>query len=282
MHQRAENGCIGLLVNCEEKYSMKKLLMFFCFLFLSISTSVFAQDDHYVTHWTEHPNFHSQFKWGYSGQRGPQYWGGLSLAFSVCSMGKNQSPINLSEFTEGELAPISFKYMQAGSSVLNNGHTIQVNYDKNSSISINQHSFELKQFHFHAPSENHINEKSFPMEVHFVHADKKGNLAVIAVMIKKGQLNTELEKVWENLPMRAGNKNQLQVKVSASALLPDNKDYYRFNGSLTTPPCTEGVWWLVMKDSISASAGQLKKFTEAIGHPNNRPIQPTNARMIVK
>ena len=120
------------------------------------------------------------------------------------------------------------------------------------------------------------------MEVHFVHADKKGNLAVIAVMIEKGQLNTELEKVWGNLPMRAGNKNQLQVKVSASALLPDNKDYYRFNGSLTTPPCTEGVWWLVMKDSISASAGQLKKFTEAIGHPNNRPIQPTNARMIVK
>lgn len=101
-------------------------------------------------------------------------------------------------------------------------------------------------------------------------------------MFEEGKLNTELEKVWEHLPMRTGDKNQLQTKVSASALLPAKKDYYRFNGSLTTPPCTEGVWWLVMKDSSSVSTGQLKKFTQAIKHTNNRPIQTTNARIIVK
>ena len=246
---------------------MNKLFIFFVFLFLSISTSVFSDDGSH---------------WGYSGAKGPQHWGGLSSVFSVCSTGKNQSPINLSEFTEGELDPISLKYIQAGSSVLNNGHTIQVNYDKNSFISINHHTFELIQFHFHVPSENHINGKSFPMEAHFVHADKKGNLAVIAVMFEEGKLHTELAKVWKHLPMRAGNKNQLQTKVSASALLPAKKDYYRFNGSLTTPPCTEGVWWLVMKDSTSVSTGQLKKFIQAIKHSNNRPIQATNARMIVK
>jgi len=220
--------------------------------------------------------------WGYSGHEGPEHWGDLDPDFSVCASGKNQSPINLSGFTEGELAPIAFNFVKGGNEILNNGHAVQVNYKSGSSISVNGHSFELKQFHFHAPSENHINGKSFPMEEHFVLADKEGNLVVIAVLFEEGALNAELEKAWKHMPTHAGDKKQLKSETSALALLPSNKDYYRFNGSLTTPPCSEGVWWLVMKESLTASKEQIEKFAHVMGRPTNRPIQPINARMVVK
>ncbi len=136
--------------------------------------------------------------WGYSGHEGPEHWGDLDPDFSVCASGKNQSPINLSGFMEGDLAPIAFNFAKGGNEVLNNGHTIQVNYKSSSSISVNGHSFKLKQFHFHAPSENHINGKSFPMEEHFVLADKEGNLVVIAVLLVKGGLNAVKAPVWDS------------------------------------------------------------------------------------
>jgi len=224
---------------------MKGVIVLFALLVSCIGTTVFAGE-----------------RWEYSGEKGPQHWGELSSDFSACSSGKNQSPINLSGFMEGALAPIAFSYSQGGVAILNNGHTVQVNYQPGSSISVNGHSFELKQFHFHAPSENHINGKSFPMEAHFVHADKSGNLAVIAVMFEEGAQNAELEKAWQQLPMHKGDNNELKSPTSATALLPAKKDYYRFNGSLTTPPCSEGVWWLVMKDSVTASKSQIAKFAK--------------------
>lgn len=220
--------------------------------------------------------------WEYSGHAGPEHWGELSPAFAACGSGKNQSPVNLSSMIEGELEPIGIDYQAGGTEVINNGHTVQVNYQPGSSINVDGHRFELKQFHFHSPSENTIDGKSFPMEAHLVHADKGGNLAVIAVMFTQGNKNAELEKVWEKMPRHAGDKAALGSVAAAAALLPADRDYYRFNGSLTTPPCSEGVYWLVMKQSVTASKDQLEKFAHTMHHPNNRPVQPLNARMIVK
>ena len=120
------------------------------------------------------------------------------------------------------------------------------------------------------------------MEAHFVHADREGNLAVIAVMFKTGEKNAELEKAWEHMPENAGGKRALSKSIDANSLLPHDRDYYRFNGSLTTPPCSEGVWWLLMKYFDTASTEQIDKFTHTMVHPNNRPVQPFNARAILK
>ena len=183
--------------------------------------------------------------------------------------------------THGYLRPIKVNYKAGGNEVVNNGHTIQVNYASGSSINIDNNEFELKQFHFHSPSENTIEGRSYPMEAHFVHADKDGNLAVIAVMFKEGRHNEELEKAWSQMPAQAGDKHALASQLDANRLLPGGQ-YYRFNGSLTTPPCTEGVRWMVMKRIQSASREQIERFMKVMQHPNNRPVQPVNARLIVK
>ncbi|MDJ0991401.1 MAG: carbonic anhydrase family protein [Desulfobacterales bacterium] len=220
--------------------------------------------------------------WGYSGHAGPEHWGQLDPKYSMCSEGQNQSPVNLTGMVETDLSPITINYKPGGHEIVNNGHTIQVNYKPGSSIIVNGNEFELKQFHFHAPSENTIEGYAYPMEAHFVHLDRDGRIAVIAVMFNAGQKSAELEKAWEHMPADAGGKNALPQSVNARILLPHNHDYYRFNGSLTTPPCTEGVWWLVMKLYQTASREQIEKFAHTMHHPNNRPIQPLNARAVLK
>ena len=221
-------------------------------------------------------------QWAYSGHEGPEYWGDLSKDYALCSTGKNQSPIDIKGVIEAEMKPISFDYKVGGSSVINNGHTIQINYDAGSSISLNGHSYELKQFHFHAPSENLIGSHSFPLEGHLVHADKKGNLAVVGVMFEEGAENSELAKAWAVMPTAEEKSAKPTTPLSADALLPNSRDYYRFNGSLTTPPCSEGVTWLMMKSSVKASSHQIEAFSEMMHHANNRPVQATNARPVLK
>jgi len=219
--------------------------------------------------------------WGYSGEAGPDNWAKLSPEYSACA-GKNQSPINLTGFIEAKLKPIVFDYKGGSAEILNNGHTVQINALPASSISIDGIQFELTQFHFHAPSENLINGKSFPLEVHLVHADKDGNLAVVAVMVTEGKANKALEKAWAQMPKNEGDKLSLSPGISPRDILPPNRDYYRFNGSLTTPPCSEGVRWLVMKHQISASKKQIEEFVHVMHHPNNRPVQAVNARPVLK
>jgi carbonic anhydrase len=205
----------------------------------------------------------------------------LSAKYRGCG-GKNQSPVDLSHFIKADLKPIRFHYQAGGNAVLNNGHTIQVSYAPGSTIELDGHTFELKQFHFHAPSENHINGKPYPMEAHLVHADKDGNLAVVAVMFEEGKENQALSPAWAKMPEKAEGKEALPEPVSAEGLLPADRGYYRFDGSLTTPPCTEGVWWLVMKQPVSASKEQLERFAHVMHHPNNRPIQALNARPVLE
>lgn len=166
--------------------------------------------------------------------------------------------------------------------MINNGHTIQVNYAPGNYMSVGDKSFALKQVHFHSPSDNTIEGRSYPLEVHFVHAHKNGDLAVIAVMLEAGKSNAELQKAWAKMPMQKGGKVVLKNAVDAGKLLPQDQGYYRYNGSLTTPPCSEGVSWFVMKNSDTASKEQVDKFVRAMKHANNRPVQAVNARLLVQ
>ena len=220
--------------------------------------------------------------WGYSGEVGPEHWAQFESDFGACSDGRNQSPIDLAGFVNAELPPIAFDYRPGGHEVVNNGHAIQVNYKPGSNIAVDGNRFDLKQFHFHSPSENTINGKSFPMEAHFVHADAKGNLAVVALMFEEGKDNAVLAKIWPQVKADIHEEETLAPEVDANALLDANRDYYRYNGSLTTPPCTEGVRWFVLKQPATASAKQLGVVPQAIGHANNRPVQPLGARAILE
>lgn len=220
--------------------------------------------------------------WGYEGPEGPEYWGALAGEFAPCSLGKNQSPVNLTGMVEGELPELRVDYEAGGSEIVNNGHTIQVNYAPGSSATVAGRNYELAQFHFHAPSENLIEGRSFPLEGHFVHKDSGGNLMVIAVMYEKGAVSSELANAWRHMPAKAGGQESLAPGVNARNLMPASLDYYRFNGSLTTPPCSEGVTWIVLKASQTVSEGQITAFSQTLGHSNNRPVQPANARIIVQ
>jgi carbonic anhydrase len=220
--------------------------------------------------------------WGYAGEVGPEHWAEFESDFGECSTGKNQSPVDLADFIDAELPDIAFDYKPGGHQVVNNGHAVQVDYSPDSSITVDSMVFELKQFHFHSPSENTINGKSFPMEAHFVHADAKGNLAVVALMFEEGGSNKLLEKVWPNVPQVENGKAALLPVVSAADLLPGNHDYYRYAGSLTTPPCSEGVRWFVLKRAGKADIGQLLLVREVLGQANNRPVQPVGARAVLQ
>lgn len=220
--------------------------------------------------------------WGYNGSTGPKHWEKLNEAYALCGSGKNQSPVNLSDFAEAELGALGLSYTHPAKTFLNNGHTVQANFGPGDTLDIDGRTYELKQFHFHTPSENHIDGQSFPLEAHLVHADKSGNLAVVAVMFKEGERNETLAKLWAQMPREEGTENPLKETVTAAEILPADRNYYRFNGSLTTPPCTEGVKWFVMKTPVTISSEQVSAISETFGHPNNRPVQPLNARKVLK
>ncbi|MDX7758403.1 carbonic anhydrase [Aeromonas hydrophila] len=219
--------------------------------------------------------------WEYSGEAGPAQWARLTPEFGQCA-GSNQSPVNLDGLVEAELAPLQFHYLAGGRSVTNNGHTVQVDYAPGSSLELDGMRFELKQFHFHAPSENLIKGKSYPLEGHLVHANAKGELAVVAVMFESGRANAALSQAWQVLPAKAGESHAFKEPISAEQLLPAKRDYYRFSGSLTTPPCSEGVRWLVMKQPVQVSQAQIDAFKAVMHHPNNRPVQPLHGRLVLQ
>lgn len=218
--------------------------------------------------------------WGYSGGGAPENWATLSPDYSSCA-GVNQSPINIQGTIDAQLTPIKFNYGSDARDIENNGHTVQVNYQTGSSITIDELTFDLVQFHFHAPSENNIDGKSYPIEVHLVHSDQEGNLAVVAVLIDLGNNNDDLTNIWQSMPKHSGITQELTGTVNAEKLLPKSRDYYRFNGSLTTPPCSEGVRWFVMKKSIKASPTQIDALKTVLKTDNNRPLQAVNARPIL-
>jgi len=256
---------------------MKKLSLSIILLASTLSSVQAKEPSHDMA-----ANKHKAAHWGYEGDVGPEHWGEMSDKFKLCSSGENQSPIDIKSNFDVDLPPVKFDYTAKTSKIVNNGHTIQVDVKPGSRITVDGKSFDLKQFHFHTPSENKINGKSFPLEAHFVHRNSDENsFAVVAVMFKEGEANPVLEKIWEQMPNKAGGVTKLENTLDYTKLLPKDQDYYRFNGSFTTPPCTEGVYWHVMKTPLSASKAQIEKFLATMHHPNNRNIQKIHARVIV-
>ena len=222
-------------------------------------------------------------EWSYEGEEGPEHWAELSVDYHMCRDGSNQSPIDLQGSVHADLEELVFEYFSPPNRETNNGHTIQLDVPPGSFLRVpaRDRTFELKQFHFHSPSEHTVNGKSFAMEVHFVHTDENGALAVVGVLFEEGEEHSVLNTLWSFMPEHAGESVPLSIGVEETGLLPPTSDYYYYSGSLTTPPCSEGVSWVVLKTPIEASAEQIARFKERVGPTTNRPVQPRNARMIL-
>jgi carbonic anhydrase len=217
--------------------------------------------------------------WSYSGLAGPQAWGKLKPEFSQCAIGQRQSPIDIREGIALDLEPVQFDYQPSSFSVIDNGHTVQVNLAPGNSIEVNGKRYALLQFHFHRPSEERINGRQFEMDAHLVHKDAEGRLAVVAVLLERGAAQPLLQTVWNNLPLEKNEEFAARAQIDLNQLLPTDRRYYTYMGSLTTPPCSEGVLWLVMQQPVPMSAQQIDIFSRL--YPMNaRPIQQAAGRMI--
>ena len=220
--------------------------------------------------------------WSYAGPTGPENWGSLSADNAACSDGRMQSPIDVVDAFPAEGPDLTFDYKPSPLKIVNNGHTVQANYGPGSVLTVAGKPFQLLQFHFHAPSEHAIAGSRTPMEVHFVHADAEGSLAVVGVMMQEGSQNDPLASVFANMPAEAGPEVEVaETTIDASAMLPSEAGTYsHYKGSLTTPPCSEGVNWFVMAKAIEVSAEQIGKF-EGIASPSARPLQALNDRLLI-
>lgn len=219
--------------------------------------------------------------WGYSGHGGPEHWGEMKSEFATCRTGKMQSPIDLGQATTVGQIAVSADYRPAPLTILNNGHTIQVNFPAGSTLTSGGREFYLVQVHFHTPSEEAINGKRFPMVAHFVHKDATGALGVLGVLFEEGGANTELAKIIAAAPKHEHAATAIAgVTINPAELIPSQLSVYRFQGSLTTPPCSEGVNWHVAQTTVKASADQIRAMTSIMGH-NARPIQPLNGRLVI-
>ncbi len=222
--------------------------------------------------------------WSYEGETGPEKWGSLDPSFAKCADGREQSPIDIELAkvkVDKTLETVKINYSSAVMSVMNNGHTIQVNdASGKNSIIVDGKEYKLIQMHFHKPSENQINGESFAMEGHLVHKNSEGGLAVLGFLIKEGSENKQLAEIWAMLPKKVTKQDvKLDNPVDLANLLPADKKSFRYNGSLTTPPCTEGVKWTVLQTPIEMSKEQIAAFG-AVFHDNNRPVQPLNERQV--
>ena len=218
--------------------------------------------------------------WDYLGVENPRHWGMLSQEYMTCETGNRQSPINISMTHHGDHhQELVFHYQTSQLHEMNNGHTIQVSHVSGCRVDLNDRKYKLRQFHFHAPSEHHIEGKAFPMEVHLVHQDETGHVLVIAVLMKTDATQPVLSKLWKWLPEQTEKDVSIPLDLSLTDILPTNTDHYAYSGSLTTPPCTEGVQWIVLKEPMHVTQQDVDQFVQIIGH-NARPIQPVHNRHI--
>lgn len=220
--------------------------------------------------------------WSYEGDTGPQAWGRMKPEFNLCAIGKRQSPIHIDErdTLQGPAEPLQFNYQPSDGTVVNNGHTIQVDVQGDNTLTVRGSVYKLLQFHFHTPSEERINSRGFAMVAHLVHRNAEGQLAVVALLMDPGSANSLINKVWTYMPLDSGDRVRMpQNLLDLNELLPKDQRYYQFIGSLTTPPCTEGVLWMVLKQPTPLSREQIRLFQQLF--PNNaRPVQPVNGRAV--
>ena len=217
--------------------------------------------------------------WDYAGGAGPEAWGQMKPEFAKCSTGTRQSPIDIRDGIKVNLEPVRFDYKPSAFRVLDNGHTVQVNVAPGSSIDVLGRHYDLVQFHFHRPSEERIDGKQFDMVAHLVHKDIDGRLAVVAVLLDRGSAHPLVQNVWNNLPLEKGDEVEARAPLDPGTLLPAERSYFTYMGSLTTPPCSEGVLWMVMKTPMPISNEQIGIFARL--YPMNaRPIQSASGRLI--
>ena len=244
------------------------------------------------------PSDTGKVEWGYEAKNGPQVWAQLSQEYFLCAEGKHQSPIDLVNPTPAELPPIPYNYYPTSMNIRNTGHTIEVACPEGSWIEVDGTRYQLLQFHFHAPSEHTVAGKPFEMEAHFVHKSEDGTLAVVGLLIKSGRHKVAFDPIWSHLPAVPGETQRIENVTEDGSLIVDPRfmfspndavkevapsffdNYYRYEGSLTTPPCSEGVQWIVLTTPIEMSEAQIAAF-KAIIHDNNRPVQPLNGRKLL-
>jgi carbonic anhydrase len=226
------------------------------------------------------PLAHHEIHWSYEGEGAPANWGTLKPEWQLCNVGERQSPIDIRDGIKVELEPIRFDYRPSNFRIVDNGHTIQVNLGPGNTIAVMGRMYDLVQFHFHRPSEERINGRGFDMVVHLVHKDLDGRLAVVAVLLERGQAHPVMQTLWNNLPLEKHSDYSPEgVAIDLNQLLPENRSYYTYMGSLTTPPCSEGVMWMVMKQPAQVSAEQIAIFSRL--YPMNaRPVQSIRGRLI--
>ena len=223
---------------------------------------------------------HGAAHWSYDGQTGPSHWGDLSADYAPCRTGHRQSPIDIEATQKAELPAIQFDYKATPLRIIDNGHTIMINYAPGSSIRVGDKRYELKQFHFHRPSEEKIKGKRYDMVVHLVHVASDGSTAVVAVLLGPGGDNQLIDELWGDLP-KEKNKEELldSVQIDVANLLPADRGYYTFAGSLTTPPCTENVTWYVLKHPVTLSAAEIREYSK-LYRDDARPTQPSYDRAV--
>jgi carbonic anhydrase len=222
-----------------------------------------------------------EIEWNY-GVKGPDRWMNLSPDFAVCGSGTRQSPIDISVPDDEDFFGWQFSYESSGLNVHNDGKTVKMPIEFGSSITINDTEYALSEIHFHTTSEHTINGVSFPGEIHFVHESGDGDVAYVAVFIQTGEENKALNEILAELPTTPGEPIDVFGKlVDPNLFLPENRTYYRYAGSLTTPPCTEGVTWIVLRNPLMMSVGQVGGLRSKMGL-NFRPVQPLNDRPILQ
>jgi carbonic anhydrase len=218
--------------------------------------------------------------WSYQGADGPDHWGKIDAASKVCATGSQQSPIDIVNPIKAQLPPIKIAWHDRCETIVNNGHTIQLEVVPGSTLSLNSDSYTLLQFHFHHPSEHMIAGKPFAMEAHFVHQNGAGNLAVLGVMMKEGSSNAVFKKIAETMPKQAGPPVKADKTIDPHALIPSERGYYTYEGSLTTPPCSQTVTWLLLRESIQVAKDDIDAFAKVFPM-NARPLQDENRRFVL-
>lgn len=223
---------------------------------------------------------HTVLHWSYEGDHGPEAWGDLKPEYSLCKTGAHQSPVDLIYKKPQSNRPIKVSYQETTTRVIDNGHTVQLNFDPGNTIELDGVTYQLTQAQFHTPSEHTISGNRLPMELQLIHQGPNDELAVLGVILIEGTPHSIVESIWQNMPIQKGMEKELNFKINPNDLIPQTRTYYHYTGSLTTPPCTEGVSWNVFNTPVTLSKEQILTFRQL--YPNNsRPVQPLGDRATV-
>jgi carbonic anhydrase len=259
-----------------KKRSMTFALLVVAAAFAPAGSAQNADYSHYVSPW--------KTPWSYEGPRGAEHWSTLDPGYVTCNLGKEQSPIDIRDTQKVELPALRFEYKsEPVKYVINNGYTIRVNYHdapgSGNFLVVGDKRYQLTQFHFHRPSEEYVHGKPYAMVLHLMHQASDGEVAGVAVLLKVGRANATIQQVWEHMPASEGQQEVAGLELNPADMLPHDTGYYVYMGSVTAPPCTEGVKWFVLKTPVDISAAQVAAFARLYPH-DVRPLQPLNGRVV--